>query len=112
MAVDVFQVLVDDDVLRRKHTMEPCVFGCVERNEHIGHNAAASIHRAMVAKGVELQRVGKVDAVRIGQFAMFQTLVKVHAVILRLTFLIRLLYATACRSVVVGHRQANHRAVG
>ena len=89
-----------------------CVLKGVQWHEEIGHYAAPTIDNALFAQGVTLQRVGKMDAVRIGQLAMLQAVVEVHLIVAQVTFLIRFLYAAAAGGVVVGNGQADHRAVG
>ena len=51
------------------------------------------------------------NAVSTVKFTMFEAFFNVHGIVKRFTFLIRFLYATARRRVVMGYREADHAAV-
>ena len=66
----------------------------------------------MAAQGVALERVGEVDAVAVGQFAVLQAVVEVAGVGVKVALGVRLLYAAAGGGVVVCYGEAYHGAVG
>ena len=53
--------------------MQACILHRIKRNEHVGHDSAAAIHRAMLAQSDVFERVGKVNGVFIGEFAVLKT---------------------------------------
>ena len=112
MAVNIAQRLLDNDALGGQLAVEARVVGGVERHEIVGHDAAAAIDRAVLLQRLELQRVGKVDAVLAGQLAVLQAVHHVHGVAALVALLIGLLDAAPRGGEVVGNGEPDHRAVG
>ena len=111
MLVDVAQGGVDDKRACHNLTMQSCELRCVERYENVGHDASASIHRAMTAQCLTLQRVGKVYRVCRVELAMLVSFLDVHSVVLLVALGVGLLNASTRRCVVVSHGEAYHRAI-
>ena len=95
MGIDILHVGVDGDALQVELAIEIGIDRRVERNEVVGHNASAAIDGAALAKSLELQRVGKVDAVNVHHLATLETVHQVFFILALLAFLIGFLYATA-----------------
>ena len=87
--------MLDNDALGCQLPMESGVNSGVEWHEIVGHDASATIDRTVFAECFELQGVGKMDTVGIGQFPTLQTVQHIHRIILGITFLIWLLDTTA-----------------
>ena len=92
--------------------MELGVAQGVEGHEVVGHDAATTVNGALLVQRLELQRVGEMDAVLIGQLTFLQTVIYIHCVILLIALLVWLLDAAARGSVVVCDGEAYHRTVG
>ena len=92
--------------------MEGGVLRRVKRYEVVGHDASAAIYRAVLAQGLELQRVGEVDAVGGIELTMLEAPLYILAIGLALSFHIRLLDAAAGGCEVVGDGELDHRTVG
>ena len=95
MAVDKAQIGGNDNVLCRQVTMETGELGRIERHKLIRHDATASIDNTMLLQGIELERVGKVDAIRTHQLATLQPDQHILRIVLDMTLLVRLLDATS-----------------
>ena len=108
----VAQVGVYEYALRNDLAVQRGVPGCVQWHKVVGHDAATAIHRASFPEGLELERVGEVYAVGIGQFAMVEAVNHIHAVFLFLALFVGFLDASSAGGVVFGDGKAYHAAIG
>ena len=111
MLVHVFQVGVHNEVLSHEVAMERGELRGIEGHEEIRHNTTSAIDRAMQTERLVAQRVGKVDAVGRVKLAVLEATLYILSIFLVLALLVRLLYATARRGIVVCHGETDHRPV-
>ena len=95
MTVDVAQTGIDDDALGHQLAVELGVLQGVEGHKDIGHDAAATINRAVELEGVILERVVEMDAVGMGQLAVLEPVVKILGIVFTVAFLIGFLDASS-----------------
>ena len=67
----------------------------VERHVIVGHDTATAIDGAVLTERLVFQRVGKVDAVGIGEFTALQAVHHIHGIILVVALRIGFLDAAA-----------------
>ena len=108
VVIDISQHDIRYDALCHELTV---VFGIrhrVERHEVVWHDASATIDDSVFSECIILQRVGEMYTVGIRQLTVLQPLLKVHSIVLGISLLVWLLYASARRRVVMGYGKTNH----
>ena len=111
LVVHIAEVGIDDEALRGHFPMEFGIAHGVQGHELVGHDAAAAVNQTVPLEGIVSQRVGKVNAVGIGQLAALQALQHVLGIVFLVALFVGLLDAAARRRVVVGDGEAHHRTV-
>ena len=111
MSVDELQTMVDDDALGSQLAVHLGIFGCIQWHEVIWHDTTATINHTMLSQSVILQGISQVDAVLVGELTMLVSLVKIHRIVLTVTFLIWFLNTSATWGIVMGDGETNLTAI-
>ena len=92
-------------------TMIVRVAGRVDRDKDIRHDTSTAIHDAFCLQRIVFHRIGEMNAVLAHQLAPVVAVDQVMVVLFLVAVDIRFLDGTACRRIIAGNRQADHRAV-
>ena len=117
MLLNVAGGAADDDAFGNEIAVIIRIEGSIDRYEEVRHDASATVDSTSQPFSAILQRIGEVNAVRVHQFSMVEAIQQVAMVLLQHIVaiargFIRLLNATADRSIIACNGESYHRTIG